>query len=318
MEKTNLLSILHYGYPPISAFEFDVLRTDKDVQLALQKSVLYIIAKRPLIQFTNLQLNNEEQSMSFYLSQNDNSQKLDCKFYVNSFPDFCNRKLKILAGSFSSDPKKIHGIKIYDADTNEFLHWFNAEKFLYSVSHGNFKADINGNILDFLTFDVLYVGKCTDENIYKRFKSHHALQEILIKENIITKDYQNSHELVILPFEFYDNSFIKFYNSSNIHEMLSDQQAIAQITSKTIALDEEKALIKCLNPKYNSIKYKSYPKSSDGLYNMNIGVITYSFAETLRLRYSNGAIIGNVDLHDKSVSCICIQNGIAEIYENIN
>lgn len=209
---------------------------------------------------------------------------------------------------------KIHGFKFFDKITGEGLLWFNPEKFLYAVSHNLFEADVKGNVIDFMTFEVLYVGKCTDEPIFKRFKNHHALQQILINESIITHEYQNSHELVILPFEYQDNSFIKTYDGSNIEDLISNQQKIANISNKSIALDEEKALIKCLNPKYNSVKYKSYPKSADGLYNEDLGVITYSFAENLRLKYAEGSILGNVNPCDPSVSFIGVQGNSAEVF----
>lgn len=313
MENHSLDSILQFAYPPLSAYEFDNLRNDKDIQNALESSVLYIIARRPLIQFCDYKINNEDRTLTFNLSRTDVSSKLKCKFYIDSYEELRGRKLKILSGSFTSDANKIHGLKFYDTETDTFLHWFNAEKFLYSVSHRFFTADIIGNMFDLLTFEVLYVGKCTDESIVKRFKSHHALQRILINENIITPDYSNSNELVILSFEYQDNAFIKIYDHSNLEEMFSDQQKVANISNKTIALDEEKALIKCLNPRYNTMKYKSYPISSDGLYNKNIGIITYSFAENIRLKYSQGSILGNVNPYDASVSFIGVKEGVAEI-----
>ena len=313
MEKHNLLSTLQFGYSPLSAFEFDKLRNDVDVQTALTNSVLYIIARRPLIQFCDYTINSDDYTISFNLSREDVNYKLSCKFYINSCSDLKNRKLKILSGSFSPDPNKIHGLKFYDSQTKEFLHWFNAEIFLYSVSHNYFKADIKGNMFDFMTFEVLYVGKCTDESITERFKNHHALQQILINENIITKDYQNSHDFVIIPFEYKDNTFIKTYDGSNIQNLIQDQQKVSNISNKKIALDEEKALIKCLNPKYNSVKYKAYPKSTDGLYKEDLGVITYSFAENIRLKYSEGSILGNVNSYDPSVSFIGVQGENAEV-----
>lgn len=313
MEKHNLFSILQFGYPPLSAYEFDKLRDDKEIQKALENSVLYIIARRPLIQFDDYVLNKDEKTISFNLSRADLKVKLACKFYLESYEVLCKPNLKILNGSFTNDPMKIHGFQIFDGETGEGLLWFNAEKFLYAVSHNLFKADIKGNIFDFMTFEVLYVGKCTDEPIYKRFKNHHALQQILINENIITHEYQNSHELVIIPFEYQDNAIIKTYDGSNIEDLITDQQKIANISNKSIALDEEKALIKCLNPKYNSVKYKEYPKSSDGLYKEDLGVITYSFAENFRLKYAEGSILGNVNPYDPSVSFIGVQGQKAEV-----
>ncbi len=320
MEKTKLLSILQFGYAPLSAYEFDKLLDDKETITALEHSVLYIIARRPLIQFKNYKIDNNNCIMSFDLTRKDVKTPLHCDFYLANYPDFKDKDLKILNGSFTPDITKIHGFKFYDAKTDDFLLWFNAEKFLWLVSHGIIKADIIGDMFDFLTFEVLYVGKCTDENIMRRFNGHHALQKILINEKIITEDYQNSHELVILPFEYKDNTFLTIYDSTNIEDFFSDQNTIKNISNRTIALDEEKALIKCLNPKYNTIKYKSYPVSPDGLYNTNLGLKTYSFSENIRLKYENGYIIGNVNCFDPSVSFIAVEGENVEVlnFQSIN
>ena len=320
IEKPNLFSTLQFGYAPLSAYEFDKLLNDKDIISALEHSLLYIIARRPLIQFRNYKIDNNNRIISFDLVKKDVKIPLHCKFYIDSYYDFKDKELRILHGSFTPDITKIHGFKFYDAKTNDFLLWFNAEKFLWLVSHNIIKANIIGDMFDFLTFDVLYVGKCTDENIMKRFNGHHALQKILINEKIITEDYQHSHELVILPFEYKNNSFITMYDSSNIENIILDQQNIKNISNRTIAADEEKALIKCLNPKYNKTKYKSYPVSSDGLHNKNLGRKTYSFSENIRLKYDNGYILGNVNSFSPSVSFILVEGQNAEIinFKSIN
>lgn len=82
MEKHRLLSKLQFGYPPLSAFEFDTLKNDCDVQEALKNSVLYIIARRPLIQFCDYSINSSERAISFNLSRSDVKYKLSCKFYL--------------------------------------------------------------------------------------------------------------------------------------------------------------------------------------------------------------------------------------------
>lgn len=320
MDKPNLSSTLQFGYAPLSAYEFDKLLNDQDIIAALEHSVLYIIVKRPLIQFNNYKVSKYNRIISFDLTRKDVNTPLHCDFYIDKYPEFTDKELKIISGSFTNDSSKIHGFKFYDSKTNDFLLWFNAEKFLWMASHDIIKVDIIGNMFDFLTFEVLYVGKCTDENIMKRFKGHHVLQKILINENIITEDYQNSHELVILTFEYKDNTFITMYDGTNIENIFDDQNNIKNISNRTIALDEEKALIKCLNPSYNTIKYKSYPVSSDGLYNKNLGRKSYSFSENIRLKYENGYIIGNVNCFDSSVSFIGVDGENVEVlnFKSIN
>lgn len=50
-----------------------------------------------------------------------------------------------------------------------------------------------------------------------------------------------------------------------------------------------------LNPKYNKIRFKNYPKSEDGLYNTEADVFCYSIAENMILKYANGFVYGPTD-----------------------
>lgn len=99
MDKPNLSSTLQFGYAPLSAYEFDKLLNDQDIIAALEHSVLYIIAKRPLIQFNNYKVSKYNRIISFDLTRKDVNTPLHCDFYIDKYPEFTDKELKIISGS---------------------------------------------------------------------------------------------------------------------------------------------------------------------------------------------------------------------------
>ena len=71
---------------------------------------------------------------------------------------------------------------------------------LIQLNHNEiFNIRVLGDITPLITYEVLYVGQCVNQHIFSRFKAHHALQKILIKEQIIPKDYDKVNDLLLLP-----------------------------------------------------------------------------------------------------------------------
>jgi len=52
-------------------------------------------------------------------------------------------------------------------------------EFIHNYSRGHIEAEINGDILDFLNYNVHYVGKATDQDIWTRLTGQSSLQDIL-------------------------------------------------------------------------------------------------------------------------------------------
>jgi hypothetical protein len=313
MTPKSLFSILQFGYAPLSSYDFEMLKNDPDVKAALQRAVIYIIAQRPLIQFVNIEIDNEARVLNFSLHRDDINENVECAFPFDENPELnFGNEVIIEFGSHTDDPKITHGIKFYNGN-GDFLFWASPERFLYLASQELIKLYTNINPKEFMSFKVLYVGKCTDEHIFKRFEGHHALQRILIEERIINKLYDKSHEFVIIPLEFLDNREISVYGSDNIDELVDQiENPNKLIEQRKIALDVEKALIKCLDPRFNKEKFSNYPKSVDGLYNENLDKIVYQIRENILLNYDDGTFIGDIVLH--RASFIGVSGSEAELF----
>lgn len=76
---------------------------------------------------------------------------------------------------------QFHSIAILGKD-ERFIMNANLDRLIHLHSNKRINLRVKGDITPFVTYEVLYVGQCTHEHIFKRFKNHHALIDILINE----------------------------------------------------------------------------------------------------------------------------------------
>jgi len=143
-----------------------------------------------------------------------------------------------------------------------------------------------------ITYEVLYVGECVGEKLTQRFKAHHALQDMLIEEKVISHSFDKSEELILMPFTIDSYMCTMLTGLSPENDWMKALTGDFDVTSNQISLDAEKALVHGMNPKYNHIRFKNYPLSKDGLYKSDASVFYYSIAENIILKYDAGNIIG--------------------------
>lgn len=306
MDRKVLINQLSLAYSPLCNYDFTILKTDPVIQNIIDRSSLYAIVQRPEIRFDNITNDEEEKCIVFEIRQNNNPNVLKCKvplFQEHIATDPSNEVL-VYFGSNDKNAtlvalplNNIHGMKFYQksVDTENFLLWISPEKFLQNYWEGLLEAEIEGNIHDFTKYYVHYVGQATKQDIWKRLTGHEKLQDILSLEYPLTYGSLPTHEIAILLFSFKDNMQMHtFGDNSNVDEMVDSLMGKNMPEQRTIFLDAEKALINAMLPKYNDELFKSYPKSSDGLYKHNYNSISYSFADPITLVYDKGEIQGGL------------------------
>ena len=165
-----------------------------------------------------------------------------------------------------------------------------------SIGFGTVFFEPSEDIQMFFTYEVMYVGQCVGEPLCKRFKAHHALQDMLIDEEVITPGYQNADELIIMPFRSCGNicSILNPYEAT-VDDYIKVFTNDFSFGTREITLDCEKALVHGMNPKYNKTKFLTYPKSDDGLHKTEADVYSYFIADDLILKYDGGMIYGCSD-----------------------
>lgn len=306
MDRKSLINQLQLAYSPMCNYDFNILKHDPIIQELLRSSSLYVLAQRPELSFENIVPNEEEKHIDFEIHQKNNPQVLKCRlpFFQESIATDPEKEVLLYLGSNDPSHKfdilpitNVHGIKFYESsiDTENFLVWFSPEKFILNWLKGYFQADVEGDYRELLKYQVLYVGKATDQDIWERLTGHETLQEILSVEYPLVYGSLPTHEIALLLFEFHDNLSIRtFGDESSIDDMVDSLMGNDRPDQKTIFLDAEKALVKAMLPKHNKILFKGYPKSKDGLEKHNYDAFSYTFMDPITLIYDEGEIEGGL------------------------
>lgn len=306
----NLDGQLKLSYSPMTIFEFDMYKNDKDIYQYLERTTLYVIAKRTLPVMKILDSGNDGLILSVRMEDNEEElivsllAKDNLKFFPNGI------SAVNLGSNIQDDKESFHSMILYSRgadDVDRFVMSANLDRLIHLASNGIIDIRIEGNWEPFISYHVLYVGKCVNEHIFKRFKAHHALQDILIKEKIIPKDYDKVNDLILLPFH------IESEIVSVLDENATEEQFLEAFTgqfsfgNEEISEDCEKALVHAMSPKYNRTKFKQYPKAQDGLFQHNLGTYFYRILENLILIYDeNNKLYG--DVNGEYCSYIAITN----------
>lgn len=306
MNLKSLLNQLKLAHAPLTAYEFAVIKEDKEIERALQKASLYIIGQRPVITFENVIPDTSVYHLNFEIHQKGNLNILQCKLpfdqeilglnkddLVDVGFNFLDNTIKQVSPPFNN----IHGFYLvkHKKEGKEFLIWFSPEKLLQNWWKGIIKCEIQGDWKSFLEYKVHYVGKATKQSILKRLTGHSTFQDILSLETPVTEKQLPANEIVILPFDFQDNLQMQSFGpEADKKDMIASLLGENYPDQKKVFLDAEKALIKAMQPSYNKEMFDNYPVSKDGLYNDNYDAISYTLIDPIVLTYEVGIIRGGL------------------------
>lgn len=263
MEQKSLINGFELAFSPVSNYDFTFLRDEEKLQNLLANSSLYIIAQRTELSFESFTTDPENGLLEFEIHQKHNPKKLKCKLHISQIASSVNSEIDICIefASYNSKIDKsadqkvnnIHSIRLFASEISRenFLVWFSPEKFLHNYWKKCFDAEIIGDIMDFLKYKVHYVGKSTDQDIWVRLTGHNTLQDILSIEYPLVHGSLPTHEIVLLLYKFQDNvSMSTFDNNSSINDMVNALYGKDRPDQRSIFLDDEKVLIKYMQPIY--------------------------------------------------------------------
>ncbi|AEE50221.1 hypothetical protein [Haliscomenobacter hydrossis] len=303
----TLINQIELACSPMSNYDFKYLRDDKLVQAILRESNLYIIAQRSELSFENLIVDKNGEYIKFEIHQKGNAQVLKCKlpYFQPNIATDPNREIHLYLGShvrnkeFKTQPyNDIHGIKFYHSyvKPENFIVYLSPEVFIINWEKGYFQAEVEGDFREFLRYKLHYIGKATDQDIWKRLTGHETLQDILAIEYPFNYGSLPTHEIALLFLKFRDNLTISsFDENSSPEDMVNSLLGYNMPEQRTIYLDAEKALVKAMLPKHNKIKFKNYPKSKDGLEKHNFSSVSYTLMNPITLISEQGEIEGGID-----------------------
>ena len=190
---------------------------------------------------------------------------------------------------------------------------FTFDELIYYCSNGLLHVIMQGDFSSAITYEVLYVGEAVREKLTQRFKAHHALQDMLIEEKVISPSFDKSEELILMPFTIDSYMCTMLTGFSPENDWSKAFSGNFDVTPNQISLDAEKALVHGMNPKYNRIRFKKYPFSKDGLYKSDASVFCYAIAENMILKYDAGNVIGCPETAFAS-SIVGAKDGYAKVF----
>lgn len=291
------INILKLVYPPISNQEAEWIKNDPEVIAELKSSNLYMIVQRHESKF---HLFNEEEMAQNFI----NDFSIKCKYTVGNISDDLEINLSILFKEhniiiddfnfeFELGEKQIRIWKC-DIDNSEridVVDWFTTEKIIWDKWRGHPAIFGLNNYREFSEYYLHYVGISKKEDSLTRLviKPHDKRLRILSNENSISFQSRLTDELILLFFKI-EPLQIQVYDENSSDDFLNG----IQIENKKIVSDAEKAFIHILDSKYNSEKYKNYPKGADGLYQEDLTRYGYIIGESMTLLTDKEKIRGDV------------------------
>lgn len=290
---------LHLTHSPISIKDFNRIKkaTVLNPELwrekeSLDNASLYIIGKREVPVFVPRREISDEHCLILDVEVGKASLRIfipaltNQKYSLNGFagiktePEGLEKAQKVWLFAFDDKGEAVPNIG------------FTFDELIYYCGNNCFHITMQGDFTSAITYEVLYVGQSVGEKLTQRFKAHHALQDMLIEEKVISPSFDKSEELILMPFTIDSYMCTMLTGFSPKNDWRKALIGDFDVTPNQISLDAEKALVHGMNPKYNRIRFKNYPLSKDGLYKSDASVFCYSIAENMILKYDAGSIIG--------------------------
>ncbi len=276
-------------YPIVSAYEFEFLKSEEEVKSLLKPCTIYFIIQRPLIYFNNFESNNG--IITFDLVDDTASEPLTCEF-IPSDNGFCagSEELLVNVMFYKKDAdltEPFNDVAAFKLLTLKevFLGWFSPQKFIYEFLSGNIKAEVKGNISDYINYRVHYIGKAFSQDIWKRLTGHHKMQKILtLEDELNTSSLKAPFEIALLMLDVdgFDEANIYPYQDFGLsdecdpilHEVSLDDDNDSferffmpklEPNSPELTSEVEAMLINKFKPdKYNDILFENYPNIEKG------------------------------------------------------
>ena len=283
------LNYLKLVYPAISNRKAEYIKNDKNVQDTIKLSHLYMIVQEYNSEIRLLTHN--EKTQEYHLEIDINGIKENCKlnllklYEIYNFNEdkFC---LHVVFG------RKLIIIEKCDLKTNEtieIIDEISPYKILQYKIYGDCIIEGIDNISNINRYYLHYIGISKKDDSLTRLvvKPHDKRLRILSKENSNSEEFSLTDEINLLFFRI-EPIRIHTWDDESVDEFLDNTIDYLRVVS-----DAEKALVSSLNSKYNTIKFKNYPKGKDGIYNTGLKRYGYTIGENITLVTNHEIIKGD-------------------------
>lgn len=280
-------------YPPISNQEGVWFWEDEEVREYVKSSKLYMLVHRKELKFVDI---NESLVLNGQFKFKISMGEFVSSYFAFQFSDDMLALIQNNAPVLIEIGDKLFRIK--REEDEEILYWATPDKILYDAITMRIALDMENNedIKRLQEFELLYVGISKKNDSFSRLfeNAHHGRLNILSNEHTKDKMARMTDELMILLFEvkwFNINTIVSEQDIENMFKYTDDEEAIVA--------DAEKAFVSMFDSKYNEIKFKEYPKSTDGLYDKGLKGYLFSINYDIKLYTDKADFIGRFDNLDR-------------------
>ncbi len=289
MKTKSKMTVLRTVYPPISDALASDLKNDPAVEKMLRCSNLYMIGIRPRARLIDFELTKDGLAkFNFTVAGHDD---VPVTINISELPG---------VDSYDGETFRVQvdcagtGFRIWTdephASQSELLEWFTTESLLWYAARG--RKGIYGleNSRTLSTFELLYIGIARESDSFERLlkKGHEKRVAILSAEHPRACCERVSEEVTLFFFKADPVVATTIDSADDVDDELID----APYDSKRILADAEKAFVQLLEPKYNSVTYKKYPKGADGVYEQGFSRYSYVIGEEMVFTTHKGTIAG--------------------------
>ncbi len=285
------ISALRLVYPPISNQEAAWLLKVPEVEAIMRRSDLYMIAGREELHFDVFNADPETGVVDLGIALTTGLTDTG-RIAMRELPGVVDEPPGIIA--LNAGPKFLKVTADGASDRDEPLEWFTTEKLLFD--RWRRRSGLSGfdRYRDFATYELLYVGIAREGDSFDRVVKggHEKRLAILTNELQRFATSRVSDEVYLFLFAV-EPLFITTYDLD--HDFTDHDFDAMPIPAKTVLADAEKAFVKLMDPKYNDVKFKGYPKGKQGLGSAGLERYAYLIGEDLTFRTPAGRIRGGFD-----------------------
>jgi hypothetical protein len=272
-------------YPIVSAWEFESLKAEEGVQALLKPCTVYFILQRPLMFFNVLETHSDE--LVFEIVDVATTQPLLCRMNpkANNFGPpgedlFINLQYHKPEPDKAPPFRDVAAFKLLDL-RERFLHWLTPQKFLFEYVGGHLKAEVKGDLANFINYKIHYIGQSFSQAVWDRLTGHHKMQSILTLEDALNpKSTKPALEinLAMLDIIGFDEAYMVPYLDLGIpnpilHKLDPDDEEawdkffepFLDPKARELTNEVEAMLVQRFKPQYNEVQFDNYPNIKSGV-----------------------------------------------------
>jgi len=283
-------------YPPISNQEAEWLKDIQEVQEEIKNSNLYMICQRTeaFFEYSSTDIDKcikDDGIFRFTLNTKNVSTSGEIDF--NQLLDLQNISLEeneIIKIDLGPKLIRLWTIDKETGDNVDVIAWFTTESILFDKWQGHPAITGLDDYRKLTKYLLHYVGISKKEDSLTRLVIRPHDKRLRVLSNEEAKNYGSrlTDEVYFLFFKVNPMQITQIETDEEMSELVNG----VEVDLIPIVADAEKAYVKILNSKYNTVKYNSYPKGSDGLYDTGLTRYGYVIGEDISLITDSESIEG--------------------------